>query len=66
MSQKSSSTEEQLKRSVDRLDATIRKLPEQYASIFHPGKNLFLHFLRGVVYGLGIIVAAALVIPLAI
>tara|TARA_Y100000310_G_scaffold334072_1_gene412944 strand:+ start:509 stop:799 length:291 start_codon:yes stop_codon:yes gene_type:complete len=66
MSAKHASTEEQLQRSIDHLDKTIRKLPDQYAAIFHPGKNLFLHFLRGIVYGLGVIVAVALVIPLAI
>lgn len=61
-----SSTDEQLKRSIDRLENTIRKLPQQYAAVFHPGKNLFLHFLRGIVYGLGMIVAVALVIPFAL
>jgi|TARA_Y100000310_G_scaffold300736_1_gene336650 hypothetical protein len=66
MSAKSTSTDEQLKRSIDRLENTVRKLPEQYAAVFHPGKNLFMHFLRGIVYGLGMIVAIALVIPFAI
>jgi len=61
-----SSTDEQLKRSIDRLEGTIRKMPEQYAAVFHPGKNLFMHFLRGIVYGLGMIVAVALVLPFAV
>ena len=66
MVSKSSSSERQLQRSVDHLEHTIRELPEQYAAVFHPGKNLLLHFLRGIVYGLGMITAVALVIPLAI
>ena len=66
MPTKSPNTEQQLKRSIDRLEKTISDLPRQYAAVFHPGKNLFMHFLRGVVYGFGMIVALALVIPFAI
>ncbi|PIR49506.1 hypothetical protein COU79_04505 [Candidatus Peregrinibacteria bacterium CG10_big_fil_rev_8_21_14_0_10_54_7] len=66
MTSKNSSTDRQLQRSIEHLEHTIRELPEQYAAVFHPGKNLLLHFLRGIVYGLGMITAVALVIPLAI
>lgn len=31
--------------------------------IIHPGKHLFLTYLRGIVYGLGALTAAVIVIP---
>jgi len=60
------SEETQLRRAIEHLEQTIKSFPEEYATLFHPARNLFLAFLRGVVYGLGIIVAVALVVPLAI
>jgi len=58
------SIEQRLVQSVKSLDKTIEGLPDRYAYVFHPGKNLWLTFLRGIVYGLGIITAFAIVIPI--
>jgi len=58
------SSERELVRSLRSLEQTIRVMPKENPSVFYPSQNLFLHFLRGVVYGLGVLVAAAIVIPL--
>lgn len=53
-----------LDRAVDRFERRLAALPEEYDFFFHPGKHLFFTFLKGIVSGLGVIVAAAIVIPL--
>lgn len=55
-----------LQKSIDRLDRSVTKLPENYEFIFHPGKSLGWHFARGMAYGLGMITAVAIVIPVII
>ncbi|PIQ75985.1 hypothetical protein COU78_03420 [Candidatus Peregrinibacteria bacterium CG10_big_fil_rev_8_21_14_0_10_49_24] len=66
MSAKKLSNEEQLRNSIDRLEKTISSLPQTYPVLFQPGKRMFAQFMHGIVYGLGMVVAFALVIPFAI
>jgi hypothetical protein len=62
----SSSNDQSLTRSLDSLNATIKTLPEEYGYAFHPGKNLFFSYLKGIVTGLGVLTAAAIVVPIII
>ena len=55
--------EEELAKTLRHLEKVIVELPEHYKYIFHPGRSLWCHFLRGIMYGLGILVAVAIVIP---
>jgi hypothetical protein len=56
--------EEKLSRSLEHLDRTISELPEEYSLILHPGKHLIFTYLKGIIYGLGVLTAVAIVIPL--
>lgn len=62
-SKKKTSSEAELIRTIKNLEKTISELPEHYAYIFHPGKSLFIAFIKGIMYGLGILIAIALVVP---
>lgn len=62
----SPSDQRELVRSLDRLRSTIADTPKQYELFFHPGKHLFFTFLKGIVSGLGVLAAIAVVIPLVI
>lgn len=66
MATKKPTSEEQLRRSIDKLEKTIAGLPLSYPALFQPGKHMFMQFMHGIVYGLGMIVAFAIVIPFAI
>jgi len=57
------SAEEELAKTLRHLERVILEFPEHYKHLFHPGRSLWLHFLRGIVYGLGILIAVAIVIP---
>lgn len=56
--------EQQLSTSLRTLNATIIDLPEKYGYVFQPGKHLFITYLKGIVYGLGVLTAVAIVIPI--
>lgn len=46
------------------LERDIEQIPKEFEYIIHPGKHLILTYLRGIVYGLGALTAAVIVIPL--
>ena len=48
------------------LDRTLRSLPREHDLFFHPGKHLFFTFVKGIVSGLGLITAVAIVIPIVV
>ncbi len=58
--------EPRLTEAVEELDKTLREFPRRYKFVFSPLKSLWLAFLKGIAYGLGIIVAVVLVIPIII
>ncbi|MDA1209196.1 MAG: DUF5665 domain-containing protein [bacterium] len=60
------STGDELQKSVDQLEKTMSTLSSQCASILNPGRNLLFTFLKGIVYGLGILFAVALLVPVAV
>ncbi len=45
------------------LERTVNRLPRQFEYVIHPGKHLFMSYIRGIVYGLGAITAFAVLIP---
>ncbi len=45
------------------LEHDVEKLPREFEYVIHPGKHLLLTYLRGIVYGLGALTAAVIVIP---
>ena len=45
------------------LEHDLEQLPKEFEYVIHPGKHLFLTYLRGIVYGLGALTAAVIVIP---
>ena len=47
-----------------KLDRSIDRLPRQFEYVIHPGKHLFMNYLRGILYGLGAITAFAILIPI--
>jgi len=59
---KKTSEEKELIRAIAKLDKHMKTLSDHY----EPGKYLWMGFLRGIVYGLGILVAISLVVPLII
>ena len=46
------------------LEHDVERLPKEFEYVIHPGKHLFLNYLRGIAYGLGALTAAAIVLPL--
>ena len=54
--------EQDLTKAIRQLDTHMKTLSDHY----EPGKYLWMGFLRGIVYGLGILVAISLVVPLII
>ncbi len=54
--------ERELIKAIRQLDTHMKTLSDHY----EPGKYLWMGFLRGIVYGLGILVAISLVVPLII
>ena len=61
---KPSSKEQTIMRSVKSLDDSIAELPKAFAYILQPWKRFLLSVMQGIGYGLGIIIAFAIVIPL--
>lgn len=59
---KKESTEKRLIATMDRLDEHMAKVAEYH----EPGRYLWMGFLRGIVYGLGILVSIAIVVPIII
>ena len=59
-----SGTAKDLARAMANLEQTIARVSEESSYVLSPGKNLFINYLRGVVYGLGALTAVAIVIPL--
>lgn len=45
------------------LEHDVEQIPREFEYVIHPGKHLFLTYLRGIVYGLGALTAAVIVIP---
>lgn len=45
------------------LERDVEQIPREFEYVIHPGKHLFLTYLRGIVYGLGALTAAVIVIP---
>ena len=62
MPPKKISDEKELKEAIVQLDTHMKTLADHY----EPAKYLWMGFLRGIVYGLGILVAISLVVPLII
>ena len=60
------SAETELIEELRQLRQTVNKLPKDFEVIIHPGKHLFLNYMRGIVYGLGALTAVAIVIPVII
>lgn len=55
-----------LQKTLSRLNKTLDEFTEQNIALSHPGRSLGWHFLRGILYGLGILTAVAIVIPIVI
>jgi len=66
MSSHAPSKEERLVKALRDLEKEVHALPEHYSYLFNPMKNVWLMFLKGIAYGLGILVAVAIVVPLTI
>ena len=62
MSPKKISEEKELLEAIVQLDTHMKTLADHY----EPGRYLWMGFLRGIVYGLGILVAISLIVPLVI
>ncbi|NOS67722.1 MAG: hypothetical protein HOO67_05160 [Candidatus Peribacteraceae bacterium] len=45
------------------LEHDVERIPREFEYVIHPGKHLLLTYLRGIVYGLGALTAAVVVIP---
>ena len=45
------------------LEHDVEQLPKEFEYVIHPGKHLFISYIRGIVYGLGAITAFAILIP---
>lgn len=45
------------------LEHDVERLPREFEYVIHPGKHLFISYIRGIVYGLGALTAFAVVIP---
>ena len=58
--------EKQLVTALNDLQSTIAALPTDHSYVFHPGKHLFLTYLKGIVYGLGVLTAVAIIVPLVV
>ncbi|MDO8649176.1 MAG: DUF5665 domain-containing protein [Candidatus Peregrinibacteria bacterium] len=56
--------EAKLVASLETLRRTFEEVPREYEYFLHPGKHLFFTFLKGIVSGLGVIAAVAIVIPI--
>jgi hypothetical protein len=56
------SEEKELTKAIAQLDVHMKKLADHY----EPGKYLWMGFFRGIVYGLGILVAISLIVPIII
>jgi len=65
-SKKTLPQEDRLIRSVDRLNASVQHLVEQQEEQAKMSRRFGFFFMRGVLYGLGILVAIAIVIPIII
>jgi hypothetical protein len=48
---------------LDDLRTVVQAIPKEYDYVFHPGKQLFFTYLKGIVYGLGALTAVAIVLP---
>ena len=46
------------------LEKGLGHISKNFEYVIHPGKHLFLTYVRGIVYGLGALTAVAIVIPL--
>lgn len=57
-------TQKRLERSIQELNKTAKMLPHELGYPRHVLKKLLYTFLKGVAYGLGAIVAVAIIIPL--
>ena len=64
MSPRSSSSG--LSKALRGLEKEVAGLPSEFEYVIHPGKHLFLTYVRGIVYGLGALTAVAIVVPLII
>ena len=53
-----------LNRALRGLEKEVASLPREFEYVIHPGKHLFLTYVRGIVYGLGALTAVAIVVPL--
>ncbi|MFA7681411.1 MAG: DUF5665 domain-containing protein [Candidatus Peribacteraceae bacterium] len=60
------STEKQLIKSIDELNATLRLFLGQRTILGRPTKVLGLYFLRGVLYGVGILFTIVIIVPIII
>ena len=56
-------TEKDLSVALQELRGVVEAIPKEYDYIFHPGKQLFFTYLKGIVYGLGALTAVAIVLP---
>ena len=56
----------ELKDSLDELHETMLLLPDQYKWVFRPGRHLWFSFAKGIAYGLGLLAAVAIVVPLCV
>lgn len=62
MPPKKISEDKELLEAIVQLDTHMKTLADHY----EPGQYLWMGFLRGIVYGLGILVAISLIVPLVI
>lgn len=50
--------------SIHHLEKTVKQFLEEYKLMSHPWKSFFIALARGVAYGLGILLATAIVVPI--
>ena len=55
--------EQEVQQTLQHLDETVEHLEEELHEMNDPKKKLWMFFWRGVLYGLGLLVAIAIVIP---
>jgi hypothetical protein len=58
--------DKELVRSMQDLEKSLNRLPAQFEYLIHPGKHLFVAYLRGIFYGLGALTAFAVLIPIVV
>ncbi|MBU0457867.1 hypothetical protein KJ652_05180 [Patescibacteria group bacterium] len=66
MPSKPKTIEQKLIASIDHLNDSVQRLTKKSTAVAEAGRSVGIYFFRGIMYGLGILFAIAIVIPLTI